>query len=45
MGIALAFFVFTIFFHNKKIPTAVNFGFLDRSRYSLETAPQLFSRG
>jgi hypothetical protein len=25
--------------------TAVNFGFLDRSRYSLEIAPQLSSRG
>jgi hypothetical protein len=26
-------------------PTVVNFGFLDRSRYSLEIAPQLSSRG
>jgi hypothetical protein len=26
-------------------PTVVNFGFLDRSRYFLEIAPQLSSRG
>jgi hypothetical protein len=26
-------------------PTVVNFGFLDRSRYFLEKAPQLSSRG
>jgi hypothetical protein len=26
-------------------PTVVNFGFLDRSRYFLESAPQLSSRG
>jgi hypothetical protein len=26
-------------------PTVVNFGFLDRSRYFLEIAPQLPSRG
>jgi hypothetical protein len=29
----------------QRIPTAVNLGFLDRSRYFLETAPQLSSRG
>jgi hypothetical protein len=27
----------------QRIPTAVNFGFLDRSRYFLEIAPQLSS--
>jgi hypothetical protein len=33
-------------FHDKKIPTAVNLGFLDRSRYSLkEVALILSSRG
>jgi hypothetical protein len=29
----------------KRIPIAVNFGFLDRSRYFLVIAPQLSSRG
>jgi hypothetical protein len=29
----------------QRIPTAVNFGFLDRSRYFLKIAPQLLSRG
>jgi hypothetical protein len=29
----------------QRIPTAVNFYFLDRSRYFLEIAPQLSSRG
>jgi hypothetical protein len=30
----------------QRIPTAINFGFLDRSRYfSIQVAPQLSSRG
>jgi hypothetical protein len=30
----------------KRIPTAVNLGFLDRSRYFfIQVAPQLYSRG
>jgi hypothetical protein len=29
----------------QRIPTAVNLSFLDRSRYFLEIAPQLSSRG
>jgi hypothetical protein len=39
------FFIYNIFSTIKKIPTAVNFGFLDRSRHFLEIAPQLSSRG
>jgi hypothetical protein len=40
------FCIYNIFFHNKKNPpTVVNFGLLDRSRYFLEIAPQLSSRG
>jgi hypothetical protein len=30
---------------SQRIPTVVNFGFLDRSRYFLEKAPELSSRG
>jgi hypothetical protein len=32
-------------YHEQRIPTAVNLGFLDRSRYFLEIAPQLYPRG
>jgi hypothetical protein len=46
-GHCLGHFCIYYFFHNnKKNPTAVNLGFLDRSRYFfIQAAPQLSSRG
>jgi hypothetical protein len=45
-GHFLGLFLYLPYFsHNKKIRTAVSFGFLDRSRYFREIAPQLSSRG
>jgi hypothetical protein len=46
-ALPIPFLYLYYFFHNKKkIPTAVNIGFQDRSRhFSIQVAPQLSSRG